>query len=110
MIKQQGVKNSKVCMSSAKNNNLYRDLPSRIDTLLGEDKHLHQLKQLADARSAFVEEFRLNSKERIPTQKFGEWLLERWGLELVINGESGGLAGFNVIDEQKFLLFQLVFP
>lgn len=98
-------------MSSAKSNNdLYKDLPERINTLLGEDKHLHQLKQLSDARMAFIEEHKLSSRDRIPTQKFSEWLTERWGVTLKSDDATGGLMGFDVVDEQKFLLFQMVFP
>lgn len=97
-------------MSSAKNDDFYKDLPSRIDTILGEDHNLHRLKQLTDARNVFIEEFRLNSQEHTPIQKFGEWLQERWGIELIVDSESGGLAGFNVADEQKYLLFCIVFP
>ena len=91
-------------------NDLYKDLPERINTLLGEDKHLHQLKQLSDARMAFIEEHKLTSRDRIPTQKFSERLSDRWGIKLKSDDATGGLMGFDVIDEQKFLLFQMVFP
>ena len=98
-------------MSSAKSNNdLYKDLPERINTLLGEDKHLHQLKQLSDARMAFIKEFGLSYSTHIPFDDFKVWLLDRWGLTLKDSDVMGGLAGFDVVDEQKFLLFQLVFP
>ena len=138
MIKQQDVKNGKVSMSSAKNNDLigrlknisaavdaandlaasqkdefYKDLPNRIDTILGEDTHLHKLKQLADARQAFIKEHNLNSRLSLPPEKFRDWLSDRWGIELrfseSIPGEFG-MSGYSVVDEQKYLLFCMVFP
>ena len=96
-------------MSSVKND-LYKDLPERINTILGEDKQLHQLKQLSDARMAFIEEFNLSHKSHIPFNEFKEWLSDRWGLKLKDSDVMGGLAGFEVVDEQKFLLFCMVFP
>jgi hypothetical protein len=97
-------------MSSAKNNNLYKDLPSRIDTIIGDDQHLHRLKQLADARNFWIKEGGLNPTLPSNPVSFAEWLLNRWGLELIIHSESGGLSGYKVIDEQKHLLFTMVFP
>lgn len=101
-------------MSLAKNNNsLYSDLPSRIDTIIGDDQHLHRLKQLADARSEFIKEHNLNSHLSLPPKKFRDWLLDRWGIELrfseSIPGEFG-MSGYDVVDEQKYLLFCMVFP
>ena len=95
---------------SSKNNNFYRDLPSRIDTILGDDEHLHRLKQLADARNAWMKEFGQEPKLPLDTVSFAEWLLDRWGLALKYNDESGGLTGFDIVDEKKYLLFCLVFP
>lgn len=111
MTKQQDVRSLKVCMSSVKNNNkLYKDQAERLNTILGEDKHLHQLKQLSDARMAFIEEFGLSHKTHIPFDDFKDWLLDRWGVALKTTDVMGGLAGFDVADEQKFLLFCMVFP
>lgn len=98
-------------MSSAKsNNNLYKDQAERINTILGEDSHLHRLKQLADARNAYVKEIGLTYKDSVPAAKFGDWLLERWGIKLTTSDVMGGLSGYEVVDEQKFLLFCMVFP
>lgn len=98
---------------SSQNNDFYKDLPSRIDTILGDDLHLHKLKQLADARSAFIKEFELNNHLSVPVQKFSEWLSDRWGIELTysesVPGELG-MSGYTVVDEQKYLLFCMVFP
>lgn len=98
---------------SSKNNDFYKDLPSRIDTILGEDQHLHKLKQLADARAAFVLEFELNNRLSVPVQKFSDWLLNRWGISLEysesVPGELG-MSGYRVVDEKKYLLFCVVFP
>ena len=94
-------------------NDFYKDLPNRIDTILGDDPHLHNLKQLADARSAFIKEYELDGRYHVPPQKFAEWLLDRWGVELKfsesIPGEFG-MSGYTVADEQKYLLFCMVFP
>lgn len=91
----------------------YQDLPRRIDTILGDDYHLHRLKQLADARSAFIKEFELDGRYHVPPQKFADWLLERWGVQLryseSVPGELG-MSGYDVVDEQKHLLFCMVFP
>lgn len=95
---------------SSKNDNFYKDLPSRIDTILGDDLHLHRLKQLADARNAYIKEHNINSREHIHTDSFAHWLRDRWGLSLTYNAESKGLTGFDVVDEQKYLLFCMVFP
>jgi len=98
-------------MSSAKNNNnLYSDLPNRIDTILGEDTHLHKLKQLSLARNAWMAEFGQEPKLPLDTWSFAMWLHDRWGIELRYNSESMGLAGYNVVDKQKYLLFCMVFP
>jgi len=97
-------------MSSAKNNDFYKDLPRRIDTILGDDQHLHRLKQLADARNAWMKEFGQGPKCLIDTWSFAEWLQNRWGIELKYNAESMGLTGYDVVDEQKYLLFCMVFP
>ena len=94
-------------------NDFYKDLPSRINTLINDDHHLHKLKQLADARAQFIEEFKLDNRKAIPPQKFSAWLLERWGVELSyaesVPGELG-MTGYAVADEQKYLLFCMVFP
>lgn len=95
---------------SSKNDNFYKDLPSRIDTILGEDTHLHKLKQLADARTAWMKEFGQDPKLPLDTWSFASWLRERWGIELLYNSESMGLSGYTVADEQKHLLFCMVFP
>lgn len=92
------------------NNDLYKDLPERINTILGEDPHLHRLKQLSDAGQAFKKEIGLAANQHLPTEQFANWLLERWGLELKYNVPAQGLAGFDVVDEQKYLLFCMVFP
>ena len=92
------------------NNNLYKDQAERLNTILGEDKHLHQLKQLSDARMAYIKEFNLSNKTHIPFDEFRAWLLDRWGVRLESDDATGGLMGFEVVDEQKFLLFQMVFP
>ncbi len=91
-------------------NDLYKNLPERINTILGEDKHLHRLKQLADARNAYVKEIGLTYKDSVPAKKFGDWLLERWGIRLTTSDVMGGLSGYEVVDEQKFLMFCMVFP
>lgn len=95
---------------SSQNNKLYNNLPSRIDTILGDDQHLHRLKQLADARNAWIKEVGLNPKLPSDPVSFAKWLLDRWGLELKYNAESGGLSGYKVVDEQKHLLFIMVYP
>ncbi len=97
-------------LSASQKDQFYKDLPSRIDTILGGDQHLHQLKQLSDARMAFIKEFNLSHKTHIPFEEFRVWLLDRWGVALKTTDVMGGLAGFDVVDEQKFLLFQMVFP
>lgn len=112
MIRRQAVKSLRVFMSSEKND-FYNDLPRRIDTILGDDYHLHRLKQLADARQAFIKEFELDGRYHVPPQKFANWLLERWGVQLryseSVPGELG-MSGYDVVDEQKHLLFCMVFP
>ena len=95
---------------SSQNNEFYKDLPKRIDTILGDDQHLHRLKQLADARNAWMKEFGQEPKLPLDTWSFANWLRERWGIELLYNSESMGLAGYTVVDEQKHLLFTMVFP
>ena len=95
---------------SSQNNKLYNNLPSRIDTILGDDQHLHRLKQLADARNAWIVEQKANPKKPVDTNAFANWLFDRWGLELKYNSESGGLSGYEVVDTQKHLLFTMVFP
>ena len=95
---------------SLQNNKLYNNLPSRIDTILGDDQHLHRLKQLADARNAWIKEGGLNPKLPADPVSFAKWLLDRWGLELKHNSESGGLSGYEIVDAQKHLLFTMVFP
>lgn len=97
-------------LAASQKDEFYKDLPSRIDTILGGDAHLHQLKQLSDARMAFIEEFGLSHKTHIPFNDFKDWLLDRWGVTLKTTDVMGGLAGYEVVDEQKFLLFCMVFP
>lgn len=88
----------------------YKDLPSRIDTILGSDQHLHRLKQLSDARIAWIKEVKADGTLPLDTLSFAKWLVDRWGLELTYNAENMGLTGFNVVDEQKHLLFCISFP
>lgn len=97
-------------LASSEKDSFYKDLPRRIDAILGEDTHLHKLKQLADARTAWIKEFGQEPKLPLDTLSFAEWLRDRWGLELKYNAESMGLTGYHVIDEQKHLLFCMVFP
>lgn len=100
-------------LAATQKDDFYKDLPRRIDTILGEDTHLHKLKQLADARQAFIKEHNLNNQLSLPSEKFRDWLLDRWGIELrfseSIPGEFG-MSGYSVVDEQKYLLFCMVFP
>ena len=95
---------------SSQNNNLYNNLPNRIDTILGGDQHLHRLKQLSDARSDWIIEQKANPRQPLDTNAFANWLFERWGIELKHHVESGGLSGYEVIDAQKHLLFTMVYP
>ena len=97
-------------LASSQKDDFYKDLPRRIDTILGEDTHLHKLKQLADARNAWIKEFSQDPKQSLDTWSFANWLRDRWGIELLYNSESMGLSGYTVVDEQKHLLFTMVFP
>lgn len=97
-------------LASSQKDKFYKDLPKRLDTILGDDQHLHRLKQLSDARNVWITEGGLNPKLPSDPVSFAEWLLDRWGLELKYNAENSGLSGYEVVDEQKHLLFTMVFP
>jgi len=98
-------------LSASQKDEFYKDLPRRIDTILGEDQHLHKLKQLADARTAWMKEFVDPAPAGyITTIAFANWLRDRWGVELIYDNETLGLSGYAVVDPQKHLLFTLVFP
>jgi len=96
-------------LSASQKDEFYKDLPRRIDTILGEDQHLHKLKQLADARTAWMKEF-VDPAADVNTWSFANWLLDRWGVELIYDTETLGLSGYAVVDAQKHLLFTMVFP
>lgn len=92
------------------NNNLYKDKLARIDTIIGEDGHLHKLKQIADAYQMFGMENGLSVRDRMDSGAFAEWLLARWGVDLLVDrSETGGIKGYVVADEKKYLLFCMVF-
>ena len=96
-------------LSASQKDEFYKDLPRRIDTILGEDNHLHSLKQLADARTAWMKEF-IDPALDLNTWSFANWLRDRWGVELIYDNETLGLSGYAVVDAQKHLLFTMVFP
>jgi len=98
-------------LSATQKDEFYKDLPRRIDTILGEDQHLHSLKQLADARTAWMKEFIDPAADfDLNTWSFANWLRDRWGVELIYDNETLGLSGYAVVDAQKHLLFTMVFP
>lgn len=84
-------------MSSAKNNNhLYADKWTRIDTLLGD---ISFLARLTRARDDFV-----SDGTPYEVTAFLKWLSDTYGVVAAIR--DGNIAAeYQVVDEQKFLMF-----
>ena len=95
---------------SSKNDDLYKDLPNRISTVMGD--YMRQLRQVHDARIAYMADKGLHVNESISVDELNAWLEEHYGVKLKYNTSNDGitgLVGYDVIDEQKFLVFCLKF-
>lgn len=86
-------------LSATQKDEFYKDLPKRIDTILGEDGKWWDLLRKAQL------EFNTISGDKA---SFQVWLNETYGLQIHYDYD-GILPNHEIVDEQKYLLFKLKF-
>ena len=80
------------------NNNLYASQDLRWDTILGQIGFLGKLKRAREDYERTVGAYDVNS--------FLNWLSDVYGVAVIV--KEGDLSSdYDVVDEQKFLLFEL---
>ena len=81
------------------NNGLYTSKDARWDTLFGEIEFLSKIRR---ARDLYEQDHPYD------VSKFVEWMQDNYGVKIIQN-ENGLTAECNVVDEQKYLIFELKF-
>ena len=81
------------------NNHLYNNQEQRWDTVIG---HVEFLGKIRRARDLYEQ------TNAYDVDLFVQWLREEYGVDIIQN-QDGLTADYTVVDEQKFLLFELKF-
>lgn len=81
------------------NNHLYTSKNARWDTLFGEIEFLGKVRR---ARDLYEQD------NTYDVDKFITWMQDEYGVKIIQNGD-GLTADYEILDEQKFLLFNLKF-
>jgi hypothetical protein len=86
-------------LSATQKDEFYKDLPKRIDTILGQDGKWWDLLRKAQL------EYNTTGGNKAD---FQFWLNEHYGLQIYYDYD-GILPNHDIVDEQKYLLFKLKF-
>lgn len=80
-------------------NSHYSNWNNRIDTLVGDQDKYQYWNRLTQAHRDY--------DQVTTTMTFIEWTADTWGLQIQLDNENRYTAEYTVLDEEKFLLFQL---
>ena len=81
------------------NNGLYTSKDARWDTLFGEIEFLSKIRR---ARDLYEQD------NEYDVDKFISWVQDLYGVKIIQNS-NGLTADYEILDEQKFLIFNLKF-
>ena len=100
-------------MSSQNNNDLYSTAEDRANTAFDPAAELYRVhKCLKKSKEYWTKEIH---PEPVPAYEINEefyiWLQEEYGIDVEFRDAHGirGISGYNITDEQKFLMFMLKF-
>ena len=100
-------------MSSQNNNDLYSTAEDRANTAFDPAAELYRVHMcLKKSKEYWAKEIYLeNVPTSEPNEKFYAWLQEEYGIAVEFRDTHGirGISGYNITDEQKFLMFMLKF-
>ena len=94
------------------NNHLYSDFETKLDTLVGQTTELtvekyNHWRTLQQAKSEY-DNIRIAEGIKFELDGFKTWMEETYGVQLEkVDGMIG--PNFNIIDEQKYLVYKLKF-
>jgi hypothetical protein len=95
-------------MSSQNNNDLYKSAEDRANTAFDPNNELYKIHRcLKNARIHWVTEVSPSRLQGVEyNDRYLAWLKDEYGVDLQLNG---GISGYIIVDEQKFLMFMLKF-
>jgi hypothetical protein len=79
----------------------YKTPEARLDTILGEQKKYFEL--LRHLRVEFV-------NDDTTDISFQSWVLETYGIQMVLNSDHRITAEHHVVDQSKYLICKLKYP
>ena len=88
---------------SSQNNKLYSTSEARLDTLVGDTSYLAKIYRLRDE---YIDTLNQQHHVTFSNKAFYDWVTNNYGVRMIVD-EDGITGKYEVIDEQKFLLFNL---
>jgi hypothetical protein len=90
------------------NNHLYSDIDSRLDTLLPPDINKYNHWRTLQVAKAEYDNMRIEQGIKFELDAFSQWLEDEYGVQIErVDGNIG--QNFEVVDEQKYLIYKLKF-
>ena len=77
-------------------NKLYSTRESRLDTIVGGQTWWPRL-------------FKAKVECPLPDEEFYQWFIDTYGIRIIYDGEGKITDQFEIVDEQKYLIFELKF-
>jgi hypothetical protein len=90
-------------MSSQNNNKLYATNEDRFDTLLGDSSYLSKIYKV---RNEYIDKLNQQHHVTFSNKAFYDWVANTYGIQMIVD-EDGITGKYEIVDEQKFLLFNL---
>lgn len=85
------------------NNKLYSTKEARLDTLVGDSSYLAKIYRL---RNEYIDKLNQQHHVTFSNKAFYDWVTDNYGIHMIVD-EDGITSKYEVVDEQKFLLFNL---